>query len=299
MTTAGAGAGIARSLVAVAAVAALACTAACGPGGSGGPDGSDRNDRGGKSSRSTAETGRADGGGRSGTPAGGTPGNPGGPEEGRGSQEGRATPGPRGTGKERRTAGALTEARLRKAVLVTGDVEGYEFEESGGAGLLGRTSPATPSKCGPIADMFLFATTPAFEAGVSRGVGAKDELDASVTTLALLSYDSDGADEVIDGLRSATRSCTSYRHGGYDYGEVKAADAPDLGDESVAFRLVASIEGAQVPTAYTVVRDGTTLVAFSSMNMLRAGGAEVPVELVEAQLTKLAGVARRGEGPRG
>lgn len=181
----------------------------------------------------------------------------------------------------------LTRAQLKKAALTTGDVKGYKVEGAGSADLQGASSPAGPAKCQPVADMFLFTTDPVSRTSLSRGVTAKDETNASVTTLALLSYGSGEADDVLAGLRKATGECTAYRYVGYKYSGVKALADPKLGDESVAFRLVASIEGAEVPAAYTVVRDGSTLVAFSSMNMLDADEVEVPAELVEAQLAKL------------
>ena len=181
----------------------------------------------------------------------------------------------------------LTRAQLKKAALATGDVKGYKVEGAGSADLQGASSPAGPAKCQPVADMFLFTTDPVSRTSLSRGVTAKDETNASVTTLALLSYGSGEADDVLAGLRKATGECTAYRYVGYKYTGVKALADPKLGDESVAFRLVASIEGAEVPAAYTVVRDGSTLVAFSSMNMLDADEVEVPAELVEAQLAKL------------
>ncbi|MFE7073325.1 hypothetical protein ACFU96_24885 [Streptomyces sp. NPDC057620] len=273
---------IARPLVAASAVAVLGCVAACGGGGGG--DGRD-----GKSS--SKASGRTTGGEETKAPAGGS----------QDAEDPQDTGAPQGTrdpqdssgGGARKGDGPLTEAQLKKAALATGDVKGFEVEESEGADLLGQTVPATPSKCQPIADMFLFSTDPASRAGVSRGAVPKDEMNASVITFALLSYRSGEADEVMDGLRSATEKCTAYRHADYDYKNVEPAADPDLGDESVAFRLVASIEGAQVPAAYTVVRDGTTLVAFSSMNMLDADKIEVPAELVEAQLAKLAKPAKK------
>ncbi|MEU9185198.1 hypothetical protein AB0D14_11650 [Streptomyces sp. NPDC048484] len=251
--------------MAVSAVAALGSVAACGSGGSG---------QDGKSSRPTVSERTADGA-KAKTPAQKSP-------------DAEKSPDVEKSPDARKGAGPLDEAQLKKAALVTGDVKGFEVNKSGAADLLGQSVPAAPSKCRPIADMFLFTTDPASEAGVSRGVSAKDELDASVTTLTLLSYESGETEEVIEGLRSATKTCTAYRHAGYDYKNVKALADPDLGDESVAFRLLASIEGAKVPVAYTVVRAGTTLVALSSMNMLDADKVKVPAKLVEAQLTKLA-----------
>ncbi|MGC5563855.1 hypothetical protein ACPYPG_13550 [Streptomyces sp. FR-108] len=277
---------IARSLVAGSAVVVLGCVAACGgDGGGGGGSGAAAPD--GKASASASASkagGRPAGGERTRTPA-------------EGSEDGKDPRGPSGGGARKddgpRTDGSLadgprTEAQLRKAALGPGDVKGFEVEESEGADLLGQSVPASPSKCRPIADMFLFSTDPAARAGVSRGAVPKDETNASVITFALLAYGSGEADEVMDGLRAAAEECTAYRHAGYDYRNVEAAADPRLGDESVAFRLLASIEGARMPAAYTVVRDGTTLVAFSSMNMLDADKIEVPAELVEAQLAKLA-----------
>ncbi|MFS8200751.1 hypothetical protein ACLVWQ_18960 [Streptomyces sp. CWNU-52B] len=272
---------ISRPVVALWVAAALGCTAACGGGGGGSaPDG--------KVSRSTASERTAGGSGAKGTPTGGADQDTRESQGAQGGQDGRDTPGARGTNG---TNGPLSKAQLKKAALVTADVKGFAVEESQGADLLGQSVPAAPSKCQAVADMFLFTTDPSSKAGVSRGVVAKDETDSAVNTFALLSYASGEADKVIDGLRKATKNCTAYRHADYDYRDVKALDAPDLGgsaDEAVAFRLLASIEGAEVPAAFTVVRDGTTLVAFSSMNLLDADRIEVPEKLVEAQLTKLA-----------
>ncbi|MCX4906052.1 hypothetical protein [Streptomyces sp. NBC_00878] len=252
---------ISRTLVAASVVAALGCASACA-----GDD--DKKDE--KSSRTPATTHSAD-------------------EEKEGEEkEGKGDLAPSEAPSAAPDADEpLTQAQLKKAALVTGDVKGYEVGGAGSADLQGESSPAGPAKCQPVADMFLFTTDPASRASVSRGVTAKAETNASVTTLALLAFGPGEADEVLAGLRKATGECTAYRYVGYKYSGVKALADPKLGDESVAFRLVASIEGAEVPTAYTVVRDGSTLVAFSSMNMLDADEVEVPAELVKAQLAKL------------
>jgi hypothetical protein len=247
---------ISRTVVAASVAAALGLTAACGGGGA-----EKAADKGNKPPRPAASRPAADGA-KEKVPA-------------RDTQDARDVDRP------------LTEAQLKQAALETRDVKGYEVKGAGSADLQGQSVPAGPAECQPVADMFLFTTDPASRAAVSRGVHAEDDTDASVTTLALLSYESGEADEVLDGLRRATDDCTAYEYVGYKYTGVKALDDPDLGDESVAFRLVASIEGAKVPAAYTVVRDGTTLAAFSSMNMLDADKVEVPEEIVEAQLAKL------------
>ncbi|MFG2349276.1 hypothetical protein [Streptomyces phaeochromogenes] len=256
---------ITRALVAASVVIGLGCASACSGG-----DGKDKD----KKAAGTSATGQSADGAKEKATA-------------KGKDQDQA----KGSGKDSSVAPdadePLTRAQLKKAALATGDVKGYKVEGAGSADLQGASSPAAPAKCQPVADMFLFTTDPVSRTSLSRGITAKDETDASVTTLALLSYGSGEADDVLAGLRKATGECTAYQYVGYKYSGVKELADPKLGDESVAFRLVASIEGAEVPAAYTVVRDGSTLVAFSSMNMLDADEVEVPAELVEAQLAKL------------
>ncbi|MFD3313292.1 hypothetical protein [Streptomyces sp. NPDC058694] len=271
----GVGRRIVRTLVAASVVAGLGCASAC----AGGDDDGDGKDK--KAARASA----------TGQPADASKEKAKGKDGGGDGAEDQDQDQAKGSSKDSSVAPdtdeSLTRAQLKKAALTTGDVKGYKVEGAGSADLQGASSPASPAKCQPVADMFLFGTDPVSRTSLSRGVTAEDETSASVITLALLSYGSGEADDVLAGLRKATGECTAYQYVGYDYSEVEALADPKLGDESVAFRLVASIEGAEVPAAYTVVRDGPTLVAFSSMNMLDADEVEVPAELVEAQLAKL------------
>ncbi|MEU5293645.1 hypothetical protein [Streptomyces umbrinus] len=258
---------ITRTLVAASVVVGLGCASACSGG-----DGKDK-----KAARTSATGQSAD--------ASKEQGKEGAEDKDQGQDQAKGSS--KGSSVASDADEPLTRAQLKKAALATGDVKGYKVEGAGSADLQGASSPAAPAKCQPVADMFLFTTDPVSRTSLSRGITAKDETDASVTTLALLSYGSGEADDVLAGLRKATGECTAYQYVGYKYSGVKELADPKLGDESVAFRLVASIEGAEVPAAYTVVRDGSTLVAFSSMNMLDADEVEVPAELVEAQLAKL------------
>ncbi|MEV2192732.1 hypothetical protein AB0I02_17340 [Streptomyces phaeochromogenes] len=264
---------ITRALVAASVVVGLGCASACSGG-----DGKDK-----KAARTSATGQSADASKEKAKAKDGD----GAEDNDQGQGQGQANGSSKGSSVAPDTDEPLTRAQLKKAALATGDVKGYKVEGAGSADLQGASSLAAPAKCQPVADMFLFTTDPVSRTSLSRGVTAKDETDASVTTLALLSYGSGEADDVLAGLRKATGECTAYRYVGYKYSGVKELADPKLGDESVAFRLVASIEGAEVPAAYTVVWDGSTLVAFSSMNMLDADEVEVPAELVEAQLAKL------------
>ncbi|WP_338146000.1 hypothetical protein [Streptomyces scabichelini] len=259
---------LSRIVVAASAVATLGFTAACGGGGGGGGDadtgaGADK-----RPSKSTSE------------PKSGPKSAPGGETATGAAEDAKGQP-------AQDPDEPLTKAQLEKAALATGDVKGFQVAEMPASDIVEDSVPADPAVCRPIADMFLFTTDPLSEAAVGRTFTPDDELDASATSLALLSYPSDDADQVLSGLRTATKKCTAYRHTDYRYTGVKALADPDLGDEAVAYRLLASIEGLKVPTTFTVVRSGTSVVSFTSMNMLDGDKVEVPTSIIEAQLEKL------------
>jgi len=96
-----------------------------------------------------------------------------------------------------------------------------------------------------------------------------------------------GAQEVFSGLRTASKKCTAYEHTDFKYSEVTALPDPKAGDEAVAYRLKGSIEGSSVPMTFTVVRSGSTLVAFYAVNLLGADKTKVPEKVIDAQLAKL------------
>lgn len=72
---------------------------------------------------------------------------------------------------------------------------------------------------------------------------------------------------------------------------VKSLDAPDVGDEAVAVRLTGGILGEDTPTAYTVVRFGTTLALFFAVSLTDSKTVALPDEVVSAQVAKLEKVA--------
>ncbi|MGW0819764.1 hypothetical protein [Streptomyces sp. NPDC002845] len=184
-------------------------------------------------------------------------------------------------------AAALTATQLEKAALAEGDVKGYKVEKTPEADMPAVAVPAEPAACQPIADMLLFTSDPKAEARVGRTLTTKDELDATVPSLALLAYEESDAEKVVGDLRTATEKCTEFEHTDYKYSGVKALTAPELGDEAVSYKLKGSIEGTTVPMAFTVVRSGSTLAAFYALNALDEDKARVPDDVVEAQLTKL------------
>ncbi|MFI1730608.1 hypothetical protein ACH40E_15535 [Streptomyces acidicola] len=246
-----------RAAVAVSVVAALGFTAACGGGGGKG----DAVEKPTGSAAAEAATKAADEekGGEGG--AGG-------------SDAGSAGQGP------------LTEAQLEKAALASGDAKSYKIAKTPEGDIPAESVPAEPAACQSIADMFFFTSTPRAEARAARTLTAKNDLDATVVSLALLAYEQSDAEKVIADLRARSKSCTAYEHADYKHSGVKALPAPKRGDEAVSFKLTSSIEGTDVPMTFTIVRSGSTLAAFYAMN-LDADKVQVPAEVIEAQLAKL------------
>lgn len=186
---------------------------------------------------------------------------------------------------------ALTEAQLKEAALAKGDVKGYKIADMPAEDMPAVPVPAEPATCQPLANMFNFTSDPQPKARAGRTLTAEDELSASVISLALAAHEEGGAEKVIADLRKATESCDGYEHVGNKYTDIEALAAPKQGDEAVAYKLKADIEGAKIPMSFTVVRSGSTLIGFYSMNMLDADKAEVPDEILDAQVAKVEKVA--------
>ena len=186
---------------------------------------------------------------------------------------------------------ALTEAQLKEAALAKGDVKGYKIADMPAEDMPAETVPAQPAACQPLANMFFFTSDPQAKARAGRTVTSEDALSANVISLALAAHEQSDAEKVMADLRKATESCDSYEQVGNKYSGVEALTAPQQGDEAVAYKLKGDIEGAEIPMSFTVVRSGSTLIGFYSMNMLDADKAEVPDAILDAQVAKLEKVA--------
>lgn len=200
-----------------------------------------------------------------------------------------ATAGATATGDAKDSTGqdALTEAQLKEAALTKGDVKGYAIAGMPAEDMPAETVPAKPAACQPLANMFFFTSDPQAKARAGRTVTPEDELSGSVISLALAAHEQSDAEKVMADLREATENCTKYEHVGNKYSGIEALTAPEQGDEAVSYKMKGDIEGAEIPMSFTVVRSGSTLIGFYSMNMLDADKAQVPTELLEAQVAKL------------
>ncbi|MEU1133861.1 hypothetical protein ABZ383_29075 [Streptomyces sp. NPDC005900] len=255
---------VSRALVAASVTVALGLTAACGS-----DDDPEKPSEPAKSARST---------GNAKDPEGSKD-----PEDAKGPAESESGSAAEGGGKST----ALSSADLEKAVLAKGDLKGYQVKKLSPADMPAQTVPADRTECQPLADMFMFATDPASKARTGRSMTGPDELDATVITLALLAHERADAEKVMAGLRTATQKCEAYEHAGSKYREIAALDAPKKGDEAVSYKVVGLIEGQKTPMSFTVVRSGSTLAAFYSINLLKPQEFGVPAKVVDAQVAKL------------
>ncbi|WP_234018775.1 MULTISPECIES: hypothetical protein [unclassified Streptomyces] len=186
----------------------------------------------------------------------------------------------------------LSEAELTKVVITKDDAKGWRVGKTPDADIPDVSVPAKPASCQAIADLFLLGTEPDAAARVSRSLTSQKQTDATVIRMALLAHKEGDAKKVVADLRTQSEKCDSYEHTDYQYTGIKPLKAPALGDEAVAYSLTGKIDGETIPMAYTIVRSGSTLTVFYGMNVLDSKKAEVPAELIEAQVTKLEKAAK-------
>ncbi|MEV0525238.1 hypothetical protein AB0I66_17595 [Streptomyces sp. NPDC050439] len=250
---------VARGVVAVSTVVVLGLTAACSGGSSG------------------------DGGGA-------------GKDEKPGSADSAPTSAP---------ASASASAKLEKAALASRDVKKYKVESGPGEAEDKGTDKAGPSagrvnpaECRPLAEMLTAAAPAKSKAHVSRTLTSTDVADTTTTEVVLLAYGQADAEKTMDTLRAATRTkkCATFGDGGRRYIGVRPQPGPVDGDEAVSYKLASRTGEFLHRDRVTVVRSGSTLIAFRASNIFdprsprsgEEGDPKVADGIVEAQLTKLA-----------
>ncbi|QNS04589.1 hypothetical protein [Streptomyces xanthii] len=181
----------------------------------------------------------------------------------------------------------LGEAQLKKAALAQGDVKGYRITPASEDEIPDVSVPADPASCQAIADLFFVGTEPDAEARVARSVISTEQTDATLLKVGLLAHEEANAKKILAEVREESEKCHAYEHTDYQYKDVKPGETPKLGDEAVAFTLRGDIDGDKMTFGYTVVRSGSTLVVFQALNALGGAEAEVPDEVVKAQMDKL------------
>ncbi|MDQ0936212.1 hypothetical protein [Streptomyces turgidiscabies] len=180
-------------------------------------------------------------------------------------------------------ADPLGAAQLKSAALSGTEVNGFQIADFPAKPAGGGT--ARPAACQPLENMRTASPKPAPKEFLGLLAYATSGSQAgSATTIGLMAYDQPAAEGVLDGLRAALKKCTAYEGGVPALTTAKAATAPDAGDDAVAFDLRTQGDSSD---AFVVVRCGATVVLFYTASGT-GSSAEVPGELVSAQITKLA-----------
>ncbi|MCX5328940.1 MULTISPECIES: hypothetical protein [unclassified Streptomyces] len=148
----------------------------------------------------------------------------------------------------------------------------------------GAAKRISPAKCQPLLNIAVGKLEPrakAFRYSVAVGSSAPGQSGDQIgVEIKLFALDQAGAEHVLAELRTAAKDCAGYENGGHQ--AVAAADAPDAGDEAVAYKTSAA---GSIPIWTTVVRSGATVVAFGHYT------AELPDEVLSAQISKVEAVA--------
>ncbi|UGY93370.1 hypothetical protein [Streptomyces gobiensis] len=193
-------------------------------------------------------------------------------------------------------AKALSEGELNKAALATADVSGFTVktpskEEVSGAGEEKAKSP----ECQPIASVIGGVPQPEPNGLVYRQLlSTSEDEDAGGLILfeMLAAYEQRSAERMLGDLRKAMKACS----GGFSttsagetnrYTTVRELTAPTGADDALAYEVVGDLEGDKVPLLFNVVRSGSTVAIFYSMNLMDSSKAEVPKAVVTAQINKL------------
>ncbi|MEV6263267.1 hypothetical protein AB0M42_21295 [Streptomyces sp. NPDC051784] len=188
----------------------------------------------------------------------------------------------------------LTEAQLAEVALTTGEVPGFDIAPLPGSDERG-TEKSEDEACRPITAVINGSPEPAPAATVFRtATDTREEGrdDQTVVTEILTAHRAGGAEEMMRSLREAVRACADgFRTTGEDgpstYTDVKALPAPGAGQESLAYQVTGSLEGAPVPLVFHLVRTGSTVVTFYAADFLTGKTPEVPSALVTRQAAKL------------
>ncbi|MFJ2238302.1 hypothetical protein [Streptomyces sp. NPDC087859] len=193
---------------------------------------------------------------------------------------------PQASAEPQASAKVLSDAQLQSAVLVDADLSEFQMSEemAGMPAPEGAAKRVSPAKCQPLLNIAVGKLEPqakAFRYSVAVGSSASGQsADRIGVEIKLFALDQAGAEHVLAQLRTAAKDCAGYENGGHQ--TVAAADAPDAGDEAVAYKTSAA---GSIPIWTTVVRSGATVVAFGHYT------AELPDEVLSAQISKIEAVA--------
>ncbi|MGW1468336.1 hypothetical protein ACWCPT_28770 [Streptomyces sp. NPDC002308] len=206
---------------------------------------------------------------------------------------------------------ALTAAELEKATLAQGDVADHKIEKATAEDIV-EPGAITVDKTGclPFAQAMFAAAQGKPVASASRtvepeakttGVDAtSDDATASVsgaehTMLTLSSYEGTGAADTVAAIRTAATACAAGFTAtvGGEPQKISAVTEEKVtgGEEQAAWALTMEQQGTKVPFDLAVVRQGSTVSTFSTLNAASFMGQDVkltqPQAIIDAQVKKL------------
>ncbi|MFE6283318.1 hypothetical protein [Streptomyces sp. NPDC057877] len=181
-------------------------------------------------------------------------------------------------------AGAQPDTNLEEVVLKPGDLAEFQITESPGGNRDTPPTKASPATCQPVENFRLDAYAPEPSTTVRRlALATSGDYLGTGTTITLAAFGQPDAEQIMSDLRDAVAACAKgYSGGALTFTEVRKLTPVDIGDEAVSFHLT----GRANPTSYTVVRQGSVLVRFSSA-IGTGKEAEVPQPVVVQQVMKL------------
>ncbi|OQQ19788.1 hypothetical protein B0675_23975 [Streptomyces sp. M41(2017)] len=196
----------------------------------------------------------------------------------------------------------LTQDQLERAVVGKRDLPGLEVTRLGsgtdgfGDGTVSALSAedTRPASCAPVSS--------AVSGGASRyaplgSVTRMAQTRSGTSTFHLVSYRAADAVRVMDELRSALATCTTYTvkwPTDTTFENLRSAGDPHQGDDGVSFRLdvvssspVGGDDPVRTLQSFQVIRSGSTVAVFSAFDTDAHKVKQVPAALVAAQMKVL------------
>ncbi|MES5823133.1 hypothetical protein [Streptomyces sp. RG80] len=154
-----------------------------------------------------------------------------------------------------------------------------------------------PASCRPVYAAVQLGSLRPFTAQVTQDVVSKTDDLAQHASVGLASYTRADARAVMTELRTALTKCTTaeirpsaaHPDGGLGYSNPRSRSVPRYGDEALAFDATQVVvdggTGPEIPLTVLVVRQGSTIATFFSLNPIQP--PTIPEDIRDAQLKKL------------
>ncbi|NEB02591.1 hypothetical protein G3I78_26520 [Streptomyces sp. SID13726] len=221
-----------------------------------------------------------------------------------GRDSGEAAGSSEGSGSSRTSADGtgLAQKELDGLALTARDVDGYTVNAVTGQGEpvthddLATYRAVTPAPCRAVYAAAQLGSLQDFTARVSQDIVSTSDDLGQHASVSLTSYAPAHARTVMTELRAALPKCATAEMrpsaanpgAGLGYSDARPGPGSDYGDEALAFDATQFVSsgGPSIPVTVLVVRKGSTIATFTSLNPFQP--PIIPVDIIEAQLKKLA-----------